>query len=501
MPLDSLTTPATTISTLAGFAAGTPQREFANEFQRLISLTGGGIEMSTTDFDTWSPSQIAALQGAWYLPAPIQRLTSTVGTKSTDTNVNYRSSGFYDGRERRWITMLQTNIKSLVVWNRDGVYMDDTTTEDLAMPYKSDDLTKKNTAFNTTTGNSTNNLAFLRETNQAKFTPPLVAGSFQALGLGSSDLSEGGLVFHATVADDLSGNGVSDVTTVSPVYQKDRDGTDKLDPSGNRIILDRFRNYQPLGERQSPFGFAFNGGDFLPAPLTLVTDQGIYIQGDFNNNSQPQQTSAATPVPPNGFRLPAAIMADTIAILSNQCVATTSTLSNAATLRNHLGVLAGQISCGLPRAITGAIDPINGPELGYYGVNGSGTTAVNAAFLSSTDRSIGNCKKSSGAYTCGVIAPAKLKDSGGLNNYMRMLERWNGIYFNYSGSFVSLGDPLEYSGEYVIGTNRTVNNKSYYSIPSRNFNFDEKFRNFTGLPPLTPRAVNLQQEVFKRTFN
>jgi hypothetical protein len=122
----------------------------------------------------------------------------------------------------------------------------------------------------------------------------------------------------------------------------------------------------------------------------------------------------------------------------------------------------------------------------YYPV--AGPTAVNAAFLSFT-------KKSNGNLGTGRGFGGTNQYSGGLNNYMRMLEGWGQTqYFNYSGSFVSLGTPLEYSGVYVSGG-------TYYMIPVRNFNFDLNFNAFANMPPLAPRVIYLQQDVFRRSYN
>ena len=176
--------------------------------------------------------------------------------------------------------------------------------------------------------------------------------------------------------------------------------------------------------------------------------------------------------------------------------------------------MAGQIRCGLPRANTGASDLNQGGNTAnFYRV--TAPTAVNAAFLSYTDLSVGNCKTVGGTSSCGGTTTNPLKSSGGINNYMRMLESWGGTsgqYFNYSGSFVSLGTPLEYSGKWSGGApvdssgfapgDGTGNAAAlFYSIPSRNFNFDPNFTSFSGLPPMTPSVVYLQQEVFKRSFN
>jgi Tfp pilus assembly protein PilX len=486
---------------------------FKTEFNRLLA-TIAVTELPAADITlllTFSPNEIAALRGAWFLPAPIQRLTSNTDTGTGRTAnytatpqvaaSNYRSSGFYDGREKRWITMLQTNIKSLSVWNRDGLYVEasgtastGTTLDTVLTTAYAANNDMKNAAFNSGTGaNFTNNLAFVRETNQASFSPAPATGSLQSLGLGSSDTTEGGLVFHATVSDDLNGDGTTtDVTHTTPVYQLKPDGTRKKDSSGNDIILDRVREYWSQGESRSPFGFAFNGGNFLPAAMNVVTDQAIYIQGDFNNNGGSQtQAGDAAITDPNANRLPAAIMADTITILSNQCNTSTSPGNN------QLGLSGGQINCGIPVAGTGVgaggtvTPPAPSPAYAYRVTS---STAVNAAFLSYTDRSTGNCKPTATGATTYACGTAPVRFSGAINNYIRMLEDWQQAqYFNYSGSFVSLGAPLEYSGTYIGGG-------TYYMIPVRNFNFDPNFNAFSGLPPLTPRVVYLQQEVFKRNF-
>ncbi len=509
VPLDSLDKALND----ATYAAGTPQKDFKDEFKRLLGKISG---LSSSDLDTWKPSEIAALKNGWFLPAPIQRITSAFDNAADGgrTNTNIRSSGFYDGREKRWITMLQTNIKSLTVWNRDGLYVeadnqiatlpsDPAYTADynamMATPYNAT-TAAKDASFNSGTGaNFTDMKAFVRAAADA--TKP----GFKKVGLGSTNATEGGLVFHSTVSDDLNGDGTkTDVTTevqkeddgVTEKYLKNTDGTDMYEKNADgsfkysggvkvRSRPDYVKKYWGSAGYQSPFAFAINGGDFLPAAMNMVTDQSVYIQGDFNNNGAIQKKLPADVAPPNTDRVPAAIMADTITNLSNQCLAT----SSAKSATNHLGVLAGQLPCGLPRTATGSKNVTEGGVTPTYYLVTS-PTAVNAAYLSNTDRSIGNCKTIAGTPTCGGTT----KSSGGINNYMRMLEDWQQTqYFNYSGSFVSLGTPLEYSGRYIGGG-------TYYMIPARNFNFDPYFSAFSGLPPMTPSVVYLQQEVFKRNF-
>jgi hypothetical protein len=453
---------------------------FKAEFSRLINTITTLTSTDRTNLLAATPNEIAALQSAWFLPAPIQRVATN---NNPDNAVNVRSSGFYDGRERRWITMLQTNIASLSVWNRDGLYVE-ATDNTLTTPY-STNVALQNTAFNSGNGaNFTNSFAFTR--SAADTTKPV--GTLQYLGLGSLDSTEGGLVFHATVNDDLNGNGTfaaaDDVTTdiANPILKRNPDGTNFRNSSGQTVTIDLPRRYRNGNTYQSPFGFAFNGGNYLPAPLTLVTDQAIYVQGDFNNNGAIQPAAGANIPSPN--RLPGAIIGDTITVLSNQCLSASSIQSTT----NHLGVPAGQIQCGLPRTATGSVNVTVGTNTATY-YTAANPTAVNAAFLSYTDRSIGNLGAGRG-YTSNS---ANDKYSGGLNNYMRMLEDWGASRnFNYSGSFVSLGTPLEYNGTYIGGG-------TYYNIPVRNFNYDTNFNTFSTLPPLTPRAIYLQQNVFQRS--
>ena len=157
-----------------------------------------------------------------------------------------------------------------------------------------------------------------------------------------------------------------------------------------------------------------------------------------------------------GFRRqPAAIMADTITVLSNQCLNTNK-----------------QVNCG----ITTLISSLPG-NLSPTAITVTSPVAINAAFAS-------NLRKSGG----GVY-------NGGLNKFMRFLEDWNGAgtgakYLNYTGSLVSLGEPLE-SSEVPTGN----------GVPARNFNYETNFNAFERLPPLGPNAMYLQQEVFKRSYN
>ena len=505
---------------------GTPGRDFKDEFTRLLGTVPTIVPVADQNILTANatiPNSIAALQNAWFLPAPIQRIEHNQA--AVNIAANARNSGFYDARERRWMTMLQTNIASLSVWNRDGLYVNSTdaagTLDDTLTTRYQTSVATRDAAFVAGT-NSTNGLAFDR-TPVASIPAATTPRGLQTLGLGSIDNTEGGLVFHATVSDDLDGDGVmsaaNDVSldVTNPVMKTNAIGTlvgadnQPVTATNPAVIVDYPRKYRNPAMSTagaillpaSPFAFAFNGGNYLPGPLTLVTDQPIYIQGDFNNNGASQAPSPLTGVNvPDPNRLPASIIGDVITALSNQCLNQDTVNGSTPTATNHLGTPIGQIKCGLPKQLTGSVNIPIGLTSGqsYYTV--TAPTAVNAAFLSNTNRSNGN-------FGAGRNDGTGLRFSGGINNYMRMLERWNttniqanGQFFNYSGSFVSLGTPIESSGLYSGGNpSGSFLANNYYNIPQRNFNFDTNFDNFGTLPPLPPRAIYLQQEVFKRSNN
>jgi hypothetical protein len=506
-------------------AVGTPGRDFKDEFIRLLGTVPTTIlpdaDRTILIANTTTPNSIAALRNAWFLPAPIQRIEHNQAAVNIAPNA--RSSGFYDGRERRWMTMLQTNIASLSVWNRDGLYVNSTdaagTLDDTLTTRYQTSVATRDAAFVAGT-NSTNGLAFDR-TPVAAIPATTTPRGLQTLGLGSINNTEGGLVLHATVSDDLNGDGVmsaaNDVSldVTNPIMKSNAVGAlvgidnQPVTATNPAVIVDYPRKYRNPAMSTagavllpaSPFAFAFNGGNYLPGALTLVTDQPIYVQGDFNNNGASQVPSPLTGANvPDPNRLPASIIGDVITVLSNQCLNRDAANGSTPTATNHLGVSMGQLNCGLPKFTTGSVNVTVGSLAGYYDV--TAPTAVNAAFLSNTDRSNGNL----GVGRNDTTRPARF--SGALNNYMRMLERWNltnisanAQFFNYTGSFVSLGTPLESNGAYFSGSSAIITPGAYYNIPQRNFNFDNNFDNFGTLPPLPPRAIYLQQEVFKRSNN
>ena len=164
--------------------------------------------------------------------------------------------------------------------------------------------------------------------------------------------------------------------------------------------------------------------------LTVVTDQAVYIQGNYNSVD----------------KKPAAVMADSLNILSNNWTDAKSLLA---------------LNLRVPD-----------------------DTTVQAAFLAGTD-------------TTGGAEGAAGQDSGqyngGLENYPRFHEEWSGRTFTYRGSFVSLNRPRHVNGAWSYGA-------PVYKAPDRDWRYDTMFNDAANLPPVTPRFVYLKQDLFVRQF-
>lgn len=497
-------------------AAGVLPTDVKATFSTLLgnsTLNIGLTPDQITNISAASPASIAKARKSCFLPAPIVRVAKNLGyngntpptapdvipapaggggggTPSTPSGlgaflfdligtrpvnaaidpVSDTSIGLYDQREYRWMQVLQTNIESLTVWNRDGRFVNlptdltvaaDLTTQ-LIPALTSGDPTIAPTNPPAADAFSGNGVLFIRALPDGT-----TVGSFDRLGLASADRTERGLVLHAHVDDFLDGR-----TTGTPDAVKGTKEIKKRNSDGSEVVVDYYRKYPStvnINWEATPYAFAFNGGRNLPGPMTVASDQAIYLQGDYNTIA----------------KKPAAIMADTITALSVNCL-------SRKTEDDPAKIPTANINC-LINPYSGLISG-NSPWTGrpivktpFAKMYTAQTTSVNAAFLSFTIQSTGNLGEGRG-YSYGNYY------SGGLNNYMRFTEDWNGQSFNYSGSLVSLGTPLEFSGRFRPGGNEY----SYFNPPNRNFDYDTSFNAFLSLPPMTPSVIYLQQDVFRR---
>lgn len=178
--------------------------------------------------------------------------------------------------------------------------------------------------------------------------------------------------------------------------------------------------------------------------LTIATENPAYVQGDYNSNSAGGGWADAN--------VAASVIADAFTLLSNDwneinsfsapfCASAAAPCvlgRDATTAWYRLGVVAGK----------GVSFPIPGWD----------TTAIDGSQDFGTD--------------------------GGVHNFMRFLENWNGT-LNYQGSIVSLYYNRQATGLYNSGNNN-------YNPPNRGYIFDANFLNPLLLPPRTPmfRDIN-----------
>jgi len=83
---------------------------------------------------------------------------------------------------------------------------------------------------------------------------------------------------------------------------------------------------------------------------------------------------------------------------------------------------------------------------------------------------------------------------GGVHNFLRFLESWNGVNLNYEGSLVSL-----YYSTYNTGAFKCCT-YSVYQPPVRNYVFDPDFATPSGLPPGTPLFRDVDTLGYRQLF-
>lgn len=271
-----------------------------------------------------------------------------------------------------------------------------------------------------------------------------------------ADTSNGGLVFFLSVK-------ASDSTTTTPLPTNRRYGVRVFDSANLNTRGGTFVRPNPAD----------------PTGLTVVSDQAVYVQGNYNY--YPTMTLAE--------KLPAAILGDTLNVLSQSWEVPVVVDDGESIEHQYNNDRKTGGALGTSRNLQ--------PADGYY-VMGNATpqcalspcpafTAVdtygiNAAFLAGVDvTSVGNY-------------------NGGFENYPRFHEDWSPgdvqRALNYRGSFVSLGTPRYANGPWN-GTGGTYN---IYDPPARNWDYDASFNNPNFLPPLTPQVNLLQQQLFTRFY-
>lgn len=179
--------------------------------------------------------------------------------------------------------------------------------------------------------------------------------------------------------------------------------------------------------------------------FTVASENPVYVQGNYNTNaSDPFWTSAFTTTPIQTPHSAAAIIADSVTVLSNQWGDMNSMM---------YPTVAANRTPAAPAYYRAAISGgknIPFPQPGWTNVSNDFGT------------------------------------DGGLHNFLRYLEVWGSQTLNYDGSLVSM-----YYSEYNTGTYKDGPGSTVYGPPPRNYFFDVMFLTPSNLPPATPQFQDI----------
>jgi hypothetical protein len=190
----------------------------------------------------------------------------------------------------------------------------------------------------------------------------------------------------------------------------------------------------------------------LTKGFTVASENGVYVKGNYNATGV---ASYGSPTPSTDYlpqntanHIPASIAADAVTILSNNW-------SDARSFR-------------YPFSLSNR--PVTETTVRFGMISGDTLTSLS-----------GSPNQGGG----------DIRMNGGVHNFPRFLEYWNGTRLNYTGSLINL-----YNSRNNNGAFKCCN--TVYSPPTRNWVFDETFRDVNRLPPGTPFFQSIQITGFER---
>lgn len=198
-----------------------------------------------------------------------------------------------------------------------------------------------------------------------------------------------------------------------------------------------------------------------PTGLTIVSDQAIYVAGNYNSKD----------------KYPAAVIGDSVNVLSQGWeIPSSNGLPND---RKSVATLGSN-----QRDVPANDGNSSGANCGGNGACAALDFAINSAFISGMDITIAGDPDGGG---------------GGLQNYPRFHEDWEFAplrTLTYRGSFVSLGTARHVNGKWCCNGD----SDNMYNPPVRNWDYEVDYNNVSKLPPLTPRFTYLEQQLFTRFY-
>jgi hypothetical protein len=203
----------------------------------------------------------------------------------------------------------------------------------------------------------------------------------------------------------------------------------------------------------------------LPMPgFTVASENPVYVQGDYNTYSG-DGTWNTPPVEPNPLtHAAAAVIADSVTLLSNNW--------------RDVGVVGAASRVGSL----------------LYPFDATSTTGNRQAVTTYYRMAIAAGKSMNFPHPSYSTSTQFFGTDGGLHNFLRFLENWNGDSLFYKGSLVSL-----YYSTYDTGTFKCCN-YMVYQPPVRNYRFDQLFADPRNLPPGTPMFKDVNNLTYRQDF-
>jgi Tfp pilus assembly protein PilX len=187
--------------------------------------------------------------------------------------------------------------------------------------------------------------------------------------------------------------------------------------------------------------------------FTVVSENPVYIQGNYNSSSvDPFWGTATAATPTQTPHSAASIIADSVMVLSNSW---------------------GDFN-----------------SLVYPDVSADRSPAAQAYYRTA----ISAGKSIPFPQPTWTSVAEDFGTDGGLHNFLRYLESW-GQTLNYNGSLVSM-----YYSEYNTGTYKDGPGGDVYSPPPRNYYFDVLFLTPSNLPPATPQFQDIDDLSYHQNF-
>lgn len=181
--------------------------------------------------------------------------------------------------------------------------------------------------------------------------------------------------------------------------------------------------------------------DSVPCGLTIVAENPVYVQGDYNDGNLDSTFASTSP------HVACAVIADAVTLLSDYWNDV-----NSFAFPYNQGDRAGNTTMYRTAIVGGKGIPFLQP---------SGTAA-------------------------------DFGTDGGMHNFLRYLETWNNT-LHYNGSLVNM-----YYSEYNTGTFKCCT--TVYSPPTRNYYFDVLFLTPANLPPATPEFQDVENLSYHQNF-